>query len=124
MARKPYDPSRFKVEEIIENISESDTSNWGKFIIRASFDDGPANINIRSMKLCDEPIIGKGISLTNEEVDTVVDTLVGMGFGSISKLKDSISDRQKQFGGFDMNSFMGTDDDDDDMLTIDGDQDV
>ena len=47
-----------------------------------------------------------------------------MGFGSISKLKDSITDRQKQFGGFDMGSFMGSDDDEDDMLTIDGDRDV
>ena len=32
MARKPYDPSRFKVEEVIDNISESANSNWGKFL--------------------------------------------------------------------------------------------
>ena len=51
MARKPYDPSRFKVEEVIDNISESANSNWGKFLIRASFDDGPANINIRTKKM-------------------------------------------------------------------------
>lgn len=113
MARKPYDPSRFKVEEVIDNISESANSNWGKFLIRASFDDGPANINIRSMKMDEEPVIGKGISLTDEEVDTMVDKLVDIGFGSIDVLQSAINKRKSQYGGF---SFGDTDDD---VLTID-----
>lgn len=97
---KNYDPSRYKVEEIIENISESTNSNWGKFIIRASFDDKPSTIDIRNMKVGDEQIIGKGISLTNEEVDIVVDSLLTHGYGTIDKLQSELDRRKKMFGDF------------------------
>lgn len=112
MAKKNYDPSRYQVEEIIENISESANSNWGKFIIRASFDDKPSTVDIRNMKVGDEPIIGKGISLTDEEVDKVVDVLVSRGYGSVDTMKTEIERRNKIFGGFTMESF-------DDSPTID-----
>lgn len=113
MAKKDYDPSRYKVEEIIENISESNSSNWGKFIIRASFDDKPSTIDIRNMKMGEEPIIGKGISLSDEEVDTVVNTLISKGYGNIDILQEEIKRRQKVFGGFNLSN-----EQEDEMFTV------
>lgn len=114
MAKRDYDPSRYQVEEIIENISESSNSNWGKFIIRASFDDKPSTIDIRNMKVGDDQIIGKGISLTDEEVDRVVNTLVSRGYGSIDTMKEEIDRRNKIFGGF----IDDASDDNDDVFTV------
>lgn len=114
MAKKDYDPSRYKVEEIIENISESNSSNWGKFIIRASFDDKPSTIDIRNMKMGEEPIIGKGISLSDEEVDTVVNTLISKGYGNIDILQEEIKRRQKVFGGFNLSN----EQEEDEMFTV------
>ena len=51
------------------------------------------------MKMDEEPVIGKGISLTDEEVDTMVDKLVDIGFGSIDVLQSAINKRKSQYGG-------------------------
>ena len=73
MAKKDYDPSRYKVEEIIENIS-----------------------------------------LSHEEFDTVVNTLISKGYGNIDRLQEEIKRRQKVFGGFNLSN----EQEEDEMFTV------
>lgn len=98
---KDYDPSRYKVEEMWGTVSESKNSNWGKYVFKGRFDDNPSTIDIRFLKRMgdgDDFIAGKGISLTDEEVDSVVNTLVQRGYGSVSVFNEEKRRRKKLYG--------------------------
>lgn len=99
MAKKK-DFSRYKIEEIVATISEKKNSDWGKFIVKASMDDKPSTIDIRNLKIAPngDITLGKGISLSNEEVDSLVEILIMVGFGNKNKIENLLSDREKQYG--------------------------
>ena len=99
---KKKDYSRYKVEEIIATITESDKSDWGKFIIRASMDDAASTIDIRHLginKDTKEYIIGKGISMSPSETDRVTDSLVLNGYGHTGILEEAIQKRKSVYYG-------------------------
>ena len=96
--REAYDASKYVVEEVIETLSEGTTNDWGKFIIRARFEDKPSTIDIRRMKFGDTTIVGKGISLDNNECDKVVNSLAKRGYGSTEVFEEEIARRRKMYG--------------------------
>ena len=93
-----YDPTRYTVEEVIETLSERPNSNWGKFVVKARMDDNPSTIDIRHIRMNGERLVGKGISLTDSECDTMVDALVRKGYGNPKVMKDEIERRSSIYG--------------------------
>ena len=92
-----YNASKYKVEEIIETLSEG-YNDWGKFVVKARYDDKPSTIDIRRIKFGEETIMGKGISLSDPECDKVVDSLAKRGYGTTEVLEDEIKRRKKMYG--------------------------
>lgn len=95
--KKDYDPERYQIEEFIETISESKESNWGKFVLKAKMDDNPSTID-RHIKVGDKPFIGKGISLSDLECDSVVDCLLKRGYGRTEVLEEELENRKTLYG--------------------------
>lgn len=60
----------FEIEEKLLVLSEND-KGWTKELNRVSFNDAPAKYDIRSWSP-DHTKMGKGITLTNEEFDVLV----------------------------------------------------
>lgn len=90
---------RYRVEDVLCTLSEG-KSGWGKFVVRASYDDNPTNVGIRYLKHdeeTDEFTIGKGISLTDEEADTLTETMVDNGYGDLEKLEASCKKRRSVY---------------------------
>lgn len=87
------------VKEWIGPVKESKNNNWCKYVLKVSYNDRPANIDIRNVKFNEdgEHIFGKGISLTDEETDALVDTLVEKGYGSTNVLEESLSKKKSIF---------------------------
>lgn len=90
-----------EVEELIAPIKEGPNSNWCKYVARISYNGKPPNIDIRNIKFEEDGnhFFGKGISLTDEECDTLVDILLDRGYGSIDHLETSLDKRKEIFGG-------------------------
>lgn len=96
------------IDEVIECIKESPKGSWGKFIARMSFDNGPSDINIRNMNI-DTGRISSGISLSDEEVETVTNKFIEMGYGDTKLMKNEVNKRVNRYGG---KPFFGSDEDD------------
>ena len=96
---------KFEIKEIVSCIKESPKHNWGKFIAKISYNDKPANYDIRNINL-EANRIGSGIVLEPEEIDAVVDTFVELGFGSTDKLEAEVEKRKSRYniGDFDSDS--------------------
>lgn len=95
--QRNYDPEKYNVEEMIGILSEY-KDDWGKFIFRGRFEDKPSTIDIRKGKMGEERFIGKGISLSDSETDTLVDILVSRGYGNTKKLNDELYRRKELYG--------------------------
>ena len=65
----------FKIEEHLLTLSENE-KGWTKEINRVSFNGAPAKFDIRSWSP-DHTKMGKGITLTNEEVQVMVESIKG-----------------------------------------------
>jgi hypothetical protein len=96
--KKEYDATKYKVEEVIETISERPNSHWGKFVVRARMEDKPSTIDIRHIRMNGERLVGKGISLTDSECDTVVNALVKKGYGDAEVIKEELERRASVYG--------------------------
>ncbi len=84
---------KYEIEDYIGTIKESKTHDWTKSVIRISWGDNAPTLDIRNVNIKDNRI-GKGISLTNEETDRLVDLLVKNDYGSVSELKDAIKRKE------------------------------
>ena len=74
--------------EVIERIDTlKETNNYSKEVIRMIWGDNPITIDIRVVNKSNN-FIGKGISLTDEECDKLVDILLDRGYGSVEKIKE------------------------------------
>ncbi|GEK05925.1 hypothetical protein LH991_15115 [Schleiferilactobacillus harbinensis] len=77
MARKNTDPIQFKVEETIGVLSTS-ANGWQKELNLVSWNDAPPKFDIRSWSP-DHTKMGKGITLTNEEMAALKETIQQAG---------------------------------------------
>ena len=82
----------YEIEEVICSLNEN--NGWSKSVAKISWNNNPYTIDIRNMNL-DMNIIGKGISLKDEEVDTLVEVLVERGYGNLDELIESINKRKR-----------------------------
>ena len=83
--------------EVIEHISDLKeyNSNYSKSILRMIWGDNPITMDIRRVNK-DKNFVGKGISLTDEECDKLVDILLDRGYGSIDKIKEVLVKNMKR----------------------------
>ena len=74
--------------EVIERIDTlKETNNYSKEVLRMIWGDNPITVDIRVVNKSNN-FIGKGISLTDEECDKLVDILLDRGYGSVEKIKE------------------------------------
>ena len=83
MAKKEF---KSEVVEHIANLKEYN-SNYTKSVVRMIWGDNPITMDIRMVNN-DKQFVGKGISLTDDECDMLVDILLERGYGSIEKVKE------------------------------------
>lgn len=92
-------------------LDENPKSDWVKAIVRISWNDKPPAINIRNLKLVNDgdPILGKGISLSDEETDVLVDALLDKGYGSKEAVERSLENKSDiSFIPIELNEFIKT----------------
>lgn len=99
-----------EITELVGPIKENPKNNWCKYILKVSYNDKPANIDIRNIKFNEDGThtFGKGITLTDEECDVMVDMLVDRGYGSTDKLEEAVKKKKSIYGG----DFFENDEDD------------
>lgn len=74
--------------EVIERVATLREGNsYSKEVLRMIWGDNPITMDIRMVNKTND-FIGKGISLSDEECDMLVDILLDRGYGSIDKIKE------------------------------------
>jgi len=74
--------------EVIERIGTlKETNGYTKEILRMIWGDNPITTDIRMVNKSNN-FVGKGISLSDEECDKLVDILLDQGYGNIEKIKE------------------------------------
>lgn len=74
--------------EVIERVATlKETNSYSKEVLRMIWGDNPITMDIRMVNKTND-FIGKGISLSDDECDMLVDILLDKGYGSIDKIKE------------------------------------
>lgn len=74
--------------EVVEHIAVlKEGERYQKEVLRMIWNDNPITVDIRSVDK-NSNFVGKGISLSDEECDKLVDILLDRGYGSIDKIKE------------------------------------
>ena len=74
--------------EIIERVGTlKETNGYTKEVLRMIWGDNAVTTDIRMVNKTND-FVGKGISLSDEECDMLVDVLLDQGYGSIDKIKE------------------------------------
>ena len=74
--------------EVIERVGTlKETNGYTKEVLRMIWGDNPVTTDIRMVNKTND-FVGKGISLSDEECDKLVDILLDQGYGSIEKIKE------------------------------------
>lgn len=96
MAKVNKDDYNYEVIEFMGSVKESPSSDWSKSIVRISWNEKEPTVDIRNMNMSKE-IMGKGISLSDEETDALVDLLLDEEYGSIDALENALNKRKSRF---------------------------
>lgn len=98
MAKKKEDFT-YKIESC--NIfAEKPNTDWCKAFVRISWGDRPPGVDIRNIKAnsdLDKIVLGKGITMTDEDADKLTEMLVDNGYGNTDTIKSSIEKRVNMF---------------------------
>lgn len=89
----------YKIEEVIctlTDVPENEEIGWAKTLLKMKWGDNPITMDIRNMNIAKSKF-GKGISLKDEEVDTMVQVLVEKGYGDLDELEKAIHTRKKKY---------------------------
>ncbi len=86
------DDLKYNIDKVIGIISE-DANDWKKYITKISWGESESKLNIRTMNL-EKKIIGKGISLSDDESELMVNLLLAEGYGSINILEEELERRK------------------------------
>ena len=74
--------------EVIERVATlKETNSYSKEVLRMIWGDNPITMDIRMVNKTND-FIGKGISLSDDECDMLVDILLDKGYGNIDKIKE------------------------------------
>jgi len=97
MAKKFKDPEfKYEIEDIVGIVRENDTHDWVKAVLRIAWGDNPSTLDIRSINLKNKRL-GKGISLSNEDADRLVNILLENDFGTLEDLENAIRRKRSFF---------------------------
>ena len=86
----------FEIEEFIGVLKENDKHDWCKAGARITWNDNPTTIDIRNMNISQNKVM-KGISLSDEETDRLVDILLEHDYGSMEALVKAIERKKSRF---------------------------
>lgn len=83
--------------EVIEHLVDLKEYNSGytKSVMRMIWGDNPITMDIR-MTNKEKGFVGKGISLTDDECDELVNVLIDNGYGSVDKMKEAVVKRMRR----------------------------
>lgn len=95
MAKKSNNEFTHEVIEYLGQLDNKETG-WSKSIARIAWGDNPTTLDIRYMNIISNKM-GKGISLTDEEADNVVNMLLEHDYGSIEALEKALLKKKKRF---------------------------
>ena len=74
--------------EVIERVGTlKETNGYTKEVLRMIWNENPVTTDIRMVNKTND-FVGKGISLSDDECDKLVDILLDRGYGSIEKIKE------------------------------------
>jgi len=104
--KKSNEDFTFKIEEVLGVIKESSKHDWCKAIAKISWGDNPTTLDIRSINMGNNSI-GKGISLSDDEANNLIDILLNCDYGSIETLEKVINKKRKRFTVSDNLKFKG-----------------
>ena len=94
---------KYEISEIIGTLSESDKSDWAKTVSKISWNGNVPQIDIRNMNLSnidnnDKGVLfGKGITLTDIEVENLLRILLSEGYLDDDEVMDIINNRNDVF---------------------------
>jgi hypothetical protein len=99
MAKFNNDSYQMEIEEVIGVITENDTHDWCKAVAKISRNGNPASLDIRNLNLNPDAYRkeGKGISLSDEETDRLVDILLDSDYGSLESLTKAVERKKSRF---------------------------
>lgn len=95
MSKKDKD-IKFEIEEFIAPITENTKHDWIKGVAKISWNDNPSKLDIRNMNLAQNRM-GSGISLSDEEVDKLVDILLENDYGSLESIEKALKKKKSRF---------------------------
>lgn len=97
---------KFDIKETVKVIKEAKSSNWAKAIIKVAYNDKPVTLDIRNIQYKDDGdvLLGKGITLSDDEADDVVNTLLERGYGSKEIIEKTSIARKQMYEGFSLNN--------------------
>lgn len=97
MAKKNKDEEfKYSIEEFIAPLKESNKNDWIKGVARIKWGDNPTTIDIRNMNMSNNTAY-RGISLSDEEADTLVKVLLDSGYGTVDEIVESLEHRKSRF---------------------------
>lgn len=97
MAKKSSDQTvNFEIDHMIGNLAPESKSGWNKTVGFIKWNDNTPTLDIRHTNI-NKNIMGKGISLSNEEADELVDLLLKNDYGSIEAIEDALNKRKSFF---------------------------
>lgn len=86
----------YEVEDIVGIIRETDRHDWIKAVLKIAWSNDMNTLDIRSINLKNKKL-GKGISLSNEDADRLVNILLENNFGSLEDLEKAIKRKRSFF---------------------------
>ena len=84
-----------EVIELYGNIRGPE-DNWGITVSKIRWNEDAPTVNIRNTNLM-KGIIGKGVALSDEETDTLVDVLLERDYGSVEAIEKALERRRTRF---------------------------
>ena len=96
---KEKKPLTYEIKEWLGVVKESKNSNWCKYVYKVAYNDRPAGIDVRNIQFKEDGsnMFGKGITLTDEECDNMVDILLNHGYGSTTAIEEALNKRNMIF---------------------------
>ena len=96
MTKKSDNQINFEIDHMIGNLKPDNSSGWNKGVGFISWNENTPTLDIRNMNI-EKNIMGKGISLSNEEADELVDLLLKNDYGSIEAIEEALEKRKSFF---------------------------
>ena len=90
------DELQYTIEAYLGSLKESPSHDWTKSVIKISWNNNSPTVDVRNINLTNN-IIGKGISLSNEEADKLVSILLENDYGTLEELERAIDKKRKIF---------------------------